>query len=123
MLNDAKKRELLTEAEGLVKTLRQEGAGRAEVSPVANVLLLAPGTWTARRAKAAQIAGMLPESWMKLRSKQMPRRLARVKVVLIETLEKHREEEDARFLLGWTLRLLKRAEDEERARRRDFHRG
>jgi len=123
VLSDARKRELLTEAEELVKTLRQEGAGRAEVSPVANVLLLAPGTWKERRAKAAQIARMLPSSWMKLRSNQMPRRLARVKVVLVETLEKHQAEEETRFLLGWTLRLLKGAEDEERARRSDSYRG
>lgn len=123
MLSDQKKRDLLEEAEGLVRSLRGSRAGRTEVSPVVNVLLLAPGTWEERRDKATRIATHLPDSWMKARSGDMPHRLPKVKEVLLRVLERHQDEEETRFLLGWTSRLLKRAEDQERAERRARRHG
>ena len=123
MLSNQKKRDLLEEAEGLVRSLRGSGAGRSEVSPVVNVLLLAPGTWKERKAKATEIAIHLPDSWMKARSADMPRRLPKVKEVLLRVLDRHQDEEETRFLLGWTTRLLKRAEDAERAQGRALRHG
>jgi hypothetical protein len=123
VLSDERKRDLLEEAERLVRALRGVEAGRAEVSPVVNVLLLAPGTWNERRTKARAIATMLPTSWLKDRSKAMPRRLPQVREVLLQVLDRHQKEEEVRFLLGWTLRILKGAEDAARAERRRRREG
>ena len=66
---------------------------------------------------------MLPGSWLKDRSRAMPRRLPQVREVLLQVLDRHQQEEEVRFLFGWTLRILKRAEDAARAERRRRRQG
>ena len=110
VLHDERKRALLEEAERLVRTLRGSDVKRSEVSPVVNLALASQGTWPQRLAKAKALAERLPDSWLRLRSKSMPEKLSAVKAALLEALGRHDSEEEVRFLLGWTLRLLRIAE-------------
>lgn len=106
MLNDQRKRELLDRAETMVRELRGGAVGRSEVTPVTNALLLGPGPWKDRRASALAIAQHAPDSWLRKRSKKSPGQLATVKTVVGAALNEYPEEEEARFLFGWALRLL-----------------
>lgn len=106
MLNNQRKRELLSHAETMVRRLRGGAVDRGEVTPVTNALLLGPGSWTDRRANALAIAREAPTSWLRKRSKTTPGQLETVSEVVGSALEKYPDEEEARFLFGWALRLL-----------------
>lgn len=113
MLNADQRRELVGEAERLVNRLRKTGAGRAELSDVANVLVQDRTPWPERVEKARRIAELLPRSWKKERSGSTPERLRTVREVFLDLLGRHEDEEEVRYLLGWTMRLLHVRELEE----------
>lgn len=106
MLTAERRRELLEEAERLVKRLRTRDVRRTEFSPVANVVLYSHGTWPERHKRAREIARRLPTSWVAQRGQDVPKRVRCVSEVLGEVLDRFKKEEEARYLLGWTLRQL-----------------
>lgn len=111
---NASRGDLLEKAERLARELSGQGVKRNEVGQVVNSLLHSHGAWSERRDRARKLAVRLPRSWMKDRSNELGPRLETVSQVVQKALDEHPGEAEARFLLGWIMRLLRSFERAER---------
>lgn len=120
MLTADRKHELLRRAHTLATNLNTGEVTRSELRPVLNVLFLPAQPWSQRLERARQLTQALPESWAAHRSGKTRPQFARVRAALRTLLQESLSEEDFRFLLGWTSRLVHIAElarKEEEAKR------
>lgn len=106
MLTPATQRRLFAQAQALAERLAEGGVTRAELRYVLNPLFLPPEPWTNRLGAARRLLDALPTSWVGERTKQTRGRLLRVQGVLREILREDSREEELRYLLGWTARLV-----------------
>jgi hypothetical protein len=105
---------LLEQAEDLATELSTAGVKRSELSSTINGLFYSGGSWKDRSRRGRKLAEKVPSLWLKKRGKDAPERLRKVREVVTRVLEEHEAEPDVRFLLGWTLRLLRVREKQER---------
>lgn len=106
MVEAQRKHELLKRAESLSASLATGGVSRAELRPVLNALFLPAAPWAERLKQAQQLLEALPESWVSTRSGQSRPQLGRVRAAFRPVLKEGLSEEDLKFLLGWTARLV-----------------
>lgn len=101
---------LLEEADTLATELLAADVRRNEITSTMNVLFYSPGTWQQRLRRGRMLAAKVPTLWLKIRGKGAPERLKKVSEVLGRVLDEHPSEAEVRYLLGWTLRLMRARE-------------
>ena len=123
MLEPGRKQELLKRATKLTTGLAAGEVTRAELRPVLNVLFLPAMPWNDRLSQARQLLGALPESWVARRSGKTRPQYGRVRMALKSVLDEALSEEELRFLLGWTARLVHVQELARKERERNSQHG
>jgi hypothetical protein len=118
MLTVDRKHDLIKRAQSLATNLNAGEVTRSELRPVLNALFLPATPWSERLEKARQLLEILPESWVASRSGKTRPQLARVRGTLRSILQESLREEELRFLLGWTSRLVHIPELEKKQRER-----
>jgi hypothetical protein len=106
MLTAQAQRRLFLEAEALAGRLVAGGVTRTELRYLLNPLFLPPEPWPKRLATARRLLTALPSSWVGKRSNQTPARLFRLQEALRDVLREDAREDELRYLLGWTARLV-----------------
>ncbi len=107
-----RKNELLRLAYDLALELAEGGARRGEWRYVLDALYLAPYADPRRRDEARDFVEALPDSWLRHRSKQSGRQLRQVRSTFRHVMREGYGDEELRFLLGWTARILDTNEKE-----------
>jgi len=107
MTDDGRRAALLSRAEALATELHDAKVKRSEVTSAINAMLYSQGPWNVRAARGRELAETLPVLWMKGRGATVPERLRKVREVVTQILSEYETEREVRFLLGWTLRLLR----------------
>jgi hypothetical protein len=100
------RRDLLSQARQLSARLAAGGVKRSELRHSIDVLLHSPGTWDKRKAAALQLLTLAPTSNLADRSGRTPDQLTLVNRLVSPILQASQSEEDTRFLLVWTARML-----------------
>lgn len=98
---------LLHRAEALASELHEAGVKRSDLTSAINGMLYSQGPWKVRADRGRELARILPNLWMKGRGGTVPARLRTVSEVVTGLLSEYQTEREVRFLLGWTLRLLR----------------
>jgi hypothetical protein len=106
MLSAEQKRELLAKAKDCAAELAGGEVTRSEWRHVAAAFFHAPCPPARRLAQARELIEALPSSWVRNRSNKTAKQLARVQLTLRRILGQKLSEEELRFLVGWTARLL-----------------
>ncbi len=116
MLTPQIQRRLFTRAQSLAERLIGGGVSRAELRCVLNPLFLPAEPWARRLDTARRLLEALPLSWVADRTKQTRSQLLRVREVVGELLRGNPDEQELRYLLGWTARLVHTRDLEARQR-------
>lgn len=100
------RRDLLAQARQVSARLAAGDVSRSELRPSIDVLLHSPGTWDQRKEAALLLLAHSPTSNMARRSGRTPEQLTLVHELVSPILQAAQSEDDTRFLLVWTARML-----------------
>jgi hypothetical protein len=100
------RRKLLTQARQLSARLAAGDVSRSELRPSIDVLLHSPGTWDQRKEAALRLMALSPFSNLAGRSGRSRDQLTLVHQLVSPILNAATSEEETRFLLVWTARML-----------------